>query len=1080
MSDVPPEAQDALFALFAVKLDLVSEASVERALNHLEDGQSVREALEAAGKLTAEQAERVQAALDPEVIEGYRIEGEAGRGGMGVVYRARQISMDRLVALKVLTRRLSRDEAYVAKFLEEARSAAKLNHENVVAAIDAGEAEGLYYFVMEFVAGASLADVIDEQGPLEWELALDITEQVARALEHAHQAGLVHRDVKPENILWGEGQAKLCDLGLAKPSQVAGTGEKADMTEGTPYYCSPEQALGRTDIDPRSDVYSLGISLFTMIKGEPPFDGDTPRAILLKQVKQPFPNLDEALPQLPGPYRRLIADMVIKDRAQRLESMRAFMERLGQARGEASGGEGPSAPRARTRRGASPAPIAGVVGLLVVVALVFAFVGGGEEEPDPSPAPTPSVSQVAVKPPPSRPEGPTRVSPKPSQSASGGGDASLRAAKALYDQAAAYAKDKPDDITGQRELFQAVVNRFPGTGYASQAEVRLAGLGEARERQVTRALDALSKQVLELQNSGSVGDALQLIQTFRETWSKRGGAGLEETLSTMEGRVRRQISLLVEKDLSALEAGEADPDARARVNARLEHLPAGLATRARSRLQAIERAAARARWDTLQGEIDQALLRGDLAGARRRVQQAQGDAALQPFAGQLKTLAQDVDQLDKALAAFRRRCESLPKQATLSFALRGGGSVEGRYLDFDAEALRGRFQPRDDQEPRSLHLNELQPSELQSWALPPAQGRANVLLFLLRGLPEAAQLAYTRFRAAGGAGDAALEERIRQARAKVMNARALAALQPLLAADAAPEAVLAGIKQLDPALCATEAYRDQFAALKAAYVRARQAQIAADTMALFHAKEKKERKGRVTLIYDFEDAAQLQDWAPNKALHPAAKVKHLPEAQAMEVSGIVALQARFKPGLLKVELKVGERNRRRPNLNVLLSAPDAGQWQGLLCAAGFAYGDLVNLKIDAEARKNAGIIVDLPCAALLRLTGKAPSRRMPGVLTANPKASVRKGSSVKLTLTRSARGWLKLKIGSRTAWNVDMEFDEQEDPKPTLVSLAPLSSVFQLEEVEVWGELDPEWVSQRSREAAAAEAEKLPAPAVKK
>ncbi|HBP22420.1 MAG TPA: hypothetical protein DEA08_32155, partial [Planctomycetes bacterium] len=887
-------------------------------------------------------------------------------------------------------------------------------------------------------------------------------------------------DVKPENILWGEGQAKLCDLGLAKPSQVAGTGEKADMTEGTPYYCSPEQALGRTDIDPRSDVYSLGISLYTMIKGEPPFDGDTPRAILLKQVKQPFPDLDEALPELPGPYRRLIADMVIKDRAQRLESMRAFMERLSQARGEASGGEGPSAPRPRARRGGAPAPIAGAVALLVVLALVFAFIGGGgEEDPEPGPAPTPSTSQVAVKPPPSRPEGPTRVSPKPSQSSGSGGDASLRAAKALYDQAVAYAKDKPEDITGQRELFQAVVNRFPGTGYASQAEVRLASLGEARERQVTRALDTLSKQVLELQNGGSVGDALQLIQTFRETWGKRGGAGLEETLSTMEGRVRRQISLLVETDLTALEAGNAEPGAKARVAERLKHLPAGLVTRARTRLEAIERAAARARWDALQGEIDAALLRGDLAGARRRVQQAQGDAALKPFAGQLRTLGEDVEQLDKALGAFRRRCESLPKQASLSFALRAGGSVEGRYVDFDPQALSGSFQPRDAQEPRPLHLRELQPSELQSWVLPPAQGRANVLLFLLRELPEVAQLAYTRFRAAGGAADAELEERIRQARAKVMDARALAALQPLLAPDAQPEAVLAGIKQLDPALCATQAYRDQFAALKAAYVRARQAQIAADTMALFHAKEKKERKGRVTLVYDFTDADQLLDWAPDKKLHAAAKVKHLAETQAMEVSGIVALQARFKPGLLKVELKIGERNRRRPNLNVLLAPPGAGQWQGLLCAAGFAYGDLVNLKIDAEARKNAGIIVDLPCATLLRLTGKAPSRRMPGVLTANPKASVRKGNSVKLTLTRSARGWLKLKVGSRTAWNVDMEFDEQENPQPTVVSLAPLSSVFQLEEAEVWGELDPEWVAQRSQEAAAAEAERLPAPQAK-
>jgi serine/threonine protein kinase len=161
--ELSPAAEDALFALFAVKLDFVSEGSVEKALARqvkLSDGgeaKTVQRLLVESGALTLDQAKAVKAQVDPEVIAGYRIEAEAGRGGMGVVYQAIQLSMERPVAVKVLSRRLSNDEGFVKKFLTEARSAAKLNHEHVVAAIDAGESNGLNYFVMEFVDGESVA-----------------------------------------------------------------------------------------------------------------------------------------------------------------------------------------------------------------------------------------------------------------------------------------------------------------------------------------------------------------------------------------------------------------------------------------------------------------------------------------------------------------------------------------------------------------------------------------------------------------------------------------------------------------------------------------------------------------------------------------------------------------------------------------------------------------------------------------------------------------------------------------------------------------------------------------------------------
>ncbi|MGE0711668.1 MAG: protein kinase [Planctomycetota bacterium] len=1072
MSDASPQARDALFALFAVKLGLVSEAAVERALGRGE-GKSLRAALIEAGKLTPEQADRVEAALDPEVIAGYRIEGEAGRGGMGVVYRARQLSMDRVVALKVLTRRLSRDAAYVAKFLAEARSAAKLNHENIVAAIDAGESQGLHYFAMEFVDGASVADVMERDGPLAWERAFEVVEQIGRALEHAHQAGLVHRDVKPENVLLhSDGQAKLCDLGLAKPSEVAGTGEKAAMTEGTPYYCSPEQALGRTDIDPRSDVYSLGVTLYTMILGAPPFDGDTPRAILLKQVKEPFPDLAEKLPQVPGPLREVISAMVVKDREQRLAGMRDLFERLNAARGEAARG-GAVAPGRRLGRigGRSLAPA--LAGLAVVVLAVVALAVASTKEDPTGPSPSPSPSEVASASPSPTPKasaGPVRVSPSPSASAGSKGDARLRAAKEAFDAAVAYQQQSPGDQAGQRQRFQQVIETYPGTGYASQAEVRVASLADAAQRNVTRALDALSEQVLDRLGRGDVRGALELIQTFRQAWGPKKVPGLSERVETIEGRVRQQALLKVEEQLALLEAGKATAQTRGEVEALLALVPGEVAERARGRLAAIERALARSALDAVDREVEGALRRGDVDGARARLDQASADPALAAFAGVLRRTREDVDAFGAAKRAFEARLAKLPREARVDFALQAGGRAEGRYLDFDALTLRGRFQDAKGGDPHDLPLRDLSPSTLVSWVLPPAQGRGNVLLFLTRDLADAAAEAYARYKAGGGEHDPELEARIARARARRADELAGQALEPLLAPEAAAEVVLTGIRALPPEVRKAASYKARFEELKAAYVRARLAQIQGAEEALFHAAEaKKDKRGRITLLYDFTSEAQLLDWTP--------LTKELPKStrklgdKAMVAVGAVRLEALFEAGLLKFEFRVTERSRDKPNVNVLIN-PGEALWEGVLCGAGFHFGELANLKIDTGAKKQAGYIVDLPAHVLIALEGQAPSRRMTGVLAATTKPDITKGAAFKVSLTRSEKSWLKLKIGSRNVFNQVVEQAE----RPGRLTLAPLESELAITEVEVWGRLEAKWVEERARAVADAEAAALPAP----
>jgi serine/threonine-protein kinase len=289
--------------------------------------------------ITVNQAKRIRGQIEDRrtsQIPGYQLISKLGKGAMATVYKARQVSLDRIVAVKVLPKRSSSDPEFVDRFYKEGKAAARLSHNNIVQAIDVGSSpDGYHYFVMEYVEGKTLYDImqpppVGEGKAFSEAEALDTMIQMADALAHAHQRGLIHRDVKPKNILLTpQGVAKLTDLGLARATDDKEAAEsEAGKAYGTPYYISPEQVRGDVDIDFRADIYSLGATMYHLVTGKPPFDGETPSAVMHKHLKQPLVPADHVNTSLSAGIGEIIDIAMAKDRDERYHSMEEMLEDL--------------------------------------------------------------------------------------------------------------------------------------------------------------------------------------------------------------------------------------------------------------------------------------------------------------------------------------------------------------------------------------------------------------------------------------------------------------------------------------------------------------------------------------------------------------------------------------------------------------------------------------------------------------------------------------------------------------------------------------------------------------------------------
>ena len=272
----------------------------------------------------------VKAVPPPRQIPGYKLLGRLGAGAMATVYKARQLSLNRLVAVKILPKKFSQSPEFIKRFYAEGRAAAKLNHPNIVAALDVGRHGDAHYFIMEYVEGHTVHEHLVKEGPYSEADALAIAIQIAKALNHAHKAGLIHRDVKPKNILiTSDGVAKLADMGLARAVSDREAAEaEAGKAFGTPYYISPEQIRGKVNIDLRADIYNFGASLYHIVTGKVPFEGPDVSAILLKHLDEPIVPPDHINPELTNGICEIVELCMAKEPLNRYATTTDLIEDL--------------------------------------------------------------------------------------------------------------------------------------------------------------------------------------------------------------------------------------------------------------------------------------------------------------------------------------------------------------------------------------------------------------------------------------------------------------------------------------------------------------------------------------------------------------------------------------------------------------------------------------------------------------------------------------------------------------------------------------------------------------------------------
>jgi eukaryotic-like serine/threonine-protein kinase len=443
-------------------------------------------------------------------IGHYELVSKVGAGGMGTVYRAKDSKADRIVALKVLSPGHAANREYVQRFVREALASGRLSHPNIVQGYDAGEAGGQYYFAMEFVDGTTVGEMLKDSRPIPEQQALDIAIQISKALEHAEENSLIHRDIKPDNIMiTQDGTGKLADLGLARVVTPGGSGEKSMF--GTPYYASPEQCEGAQELDTRSDMYSFGATLFHMLAGRVPFNAETPEGIMTMHIRDRRPYLKDLNVQLSHGVSKIVRKLMARDRRERYPAMAEVTKDLTLVRmgrsprlGKTSRHDsGEYRYRSETGSWRTRQPARGKkflqIGACIVVGLAILFAGYGiysfiTEVPSP------------ILPPRDEPKNNGKPEPPP----------------VTADQVYLEGVLKRGE-TMEREDFLArlrsVAAKYPGTESAEIAEEKAAKIVKKMEAEARDILALLTTKVDKMRGERRYKDALGELDAFPEKYS---------------------------------------------------------------------------------------------------------------------------------------------------------------------------------------------------------------------------------------------------------------------------------------------------------------------------------------------------------------------------------------------------------------------------------------------------------------------------------------------------------------------------------------------------------------------------------
>ncbi len=585
---------DTLFGDIAVKGSFATSDQVRAALDVQSRTSGPKKKLGqimvAMGILSSTQVKNILEIVKGNLIPGYELISEVGRGGMGVVYKARQLSMDRVVALKILTKKLQEDERFTARFLQEAKNVAKLNHENIIGAIDVGEANGVHFFVMEFVDGISLGRTLRHGKRLSIAQGIDVAIQLSRALDHAWTHKIVHRDIKPDNIMLSkQGVSKLCDYGLALAAQGPSE-EKSEMAEGTPYYISPEAALGRQDLDIRSDIYSLGATLFHLISGRRPYGGKDDREIMIKHVRAAPPDILKVLPQAPPGLSAVLKKMMAKSANERYQTPQQLVQdllKVKSGKDPVSKQARPASAKAARRRVWIPVALGVAVVLLACLLAWWAASGRGNGGQTPaSPAQPGADGDRSQHVEPLGDAGEPTPEPEPENHEQQ--PAAVAADRSAFDAAQRWWSSNPDQPVKARDRFERVGAEFPDSDGARLARLEIALIDQLQEKDLEQRLTQLESLAADALLETNFRKAEDLYLGGLKAFGSRFESRLQTNLSEADALNRRyRTKLLTDFEDQPSEARRAlrelQPRSTAAVAALLEEDVAALEHEIRQR-----------------------------------------------------------------------------------------------------------------------------------------------------------------------------------------------------------------------------------------------------------------------------------------------------------------------------------------------------------------------------------------------------------------------------------------------------------------------------------------------------------------